>query len=711
GVISPEEAAKQHVDLGRKYSSIRIMKDIEADPEQAARFLSGTGGEGYFRKLKTKESGGNALARAATSTATGPYQFTEGTWQDVSGKHPELGLTPDGRTDHYQAERAVRAFTQDNAEALKAASLPVNEKTLYLAHFLGAQGAIKFLNAPPETEAFAVAGKAAAKANRSVFYHEDGSPKTVAEVTAAQTRNFAGDAGPAPSYYDAVDPADRIRLASAAEGETARRYKETQEVTDLQQFEMRTALLNDMAQTEQTGISADLDPMAVADVLGPARAAEWLQERQKATDTYKAVSPLETLPEAEIDGYVASFAPKGENFAQKQEVYEKVASAAKQMRTARAQDPITHAKAAGITVGELGRAGAFAQRRLLGNAIAEKWNVPVKYFTDRERADLAATLERGEINSRMDLIQSIQQGFGYEDAPLALAEIGDSGSDVTAHIAGLSLVSGPDVARLAFRGQDAIAAKAVAPPTNDEIEGTVDTELGTALPSYLARERGQVLETAKAIYAARTIDKGLTTFDAAEFTQALQLATGRRPDGRGGIGTYNERKLILPTSLNDGEFAEVMEALSGPALVRHSFGGGAPVHVDLAGNRVPATHEDVKEGFLVPVGPGRYRVSVTDPTESVPQFLLDEKTGRHFVLDLNVTSDMRKISQAEPEGLQPKAVTMAARMRPFRNIKLDLSREKASTNIEDRRSWPDPTRMTTATKTEPPRTTTLTKTE
>lgn len=104
-------------------------------------FAVGDTPENYFQAIRMAESGGNDTARNPASSATGRYQFTEGTWNDLAARYPDLGLTPDGRTDPAQQERAIRAFTRDNAQALMERRIPPTGGNLYAAHFLGAGAA------------------------------------------------------------------------------------------------------------------------------------------------------------------------------------------------------------------------------------------------------------------------------------------------------------------------------------------------------------------------------------------------------------------------------------------------------------------------------------------------------------------------------------------------------------------------------------------
>jgi hypothetical protein len=95
----------------------------------------------YYQKTMSAESSGRTDAKNPRSSATGLFQFVEGTWKGLMRKYPELGLTPEGRTDPAQQKRAMEKFTQNNIQSLRKAGLPVTNGTLYLAHFAGDGGA------------------------------------------------------------------------------------------------------------------------------------------------------------------------------------------------------------------------------------------------------------------------------------------------------------------------------------------------------------------------------------------------------------------------------------------------------------------------------------------------------------------------------------------------------------------------------------------
>lgn len=143
------------------------------------------------------ESNLNPQARAATSSASGLYQFTNATWLQTLARHGgEFGL-PNGIDSAARAQTMALRF-DPQASALMAASLASDNKAslttalghapdaseLYLAHFLGSDGAARFLNAlasDPSQSASSLMPIAAA-ANHSIFSRGDGSARSVGEV-------------------------------------------------------------------------------------------------------------------------------------------------------------------------------------------------------------------------------------------------------------------------------------------------------------------------------------------------------------------------------------------------------------------------------------------------------------------------------------------------------------------------------------------------
>ena len=138
----------------------------------------------FMMGMAYQESTFNPNAKAGTSSATGLYQFIDGTWGDMVNKYgDQYGLTPDGRTDPRQSAVAGALFAKENGDFLRSRiGREPTPTDLYAAHFLGRGGAGQLLSAPGNAVAANVAKPAQVRANRAVFYNRDGSPRTVDDV-------------------------------------------------------------------------------------------------------------------------------------------------------------------------------------------------------------------------------------------------------------------------------------------------------------------------------------------------------------------------------------------------------------------------------------------------------------------------------------------------------------------------------------------------
>ena len=173
------------------------------------------------------ESGLNANARARTSSATGLFQFIEQTWLGTVKKHGAahgLGwaasaITQGSNGRYHVADGAARSAilnlrTQPEAASAMAAEFAADNRDhleaklgraaagvdLYLAHFLGAGGAAKFLRAHDTNPNAAAAPSMpeAARANRWVFYNKDGSARSFAEIRERFAAKLGDGSGPLP---------------------------------------------------------------------------------------------------------------------------------------------------------------------------------------------------------------------------------------------------------------------------------------------------------------------------------------------------------------------------------------------------------------------------------------------------------------------------------------------------------------------------------
>lgn len=165
----------------------------------------------YLLAQAEVESSLDPDARAATSSATGLYQFIDSTWLDTVKKHghrfglgavaDQIDVTASGsayvgdagqrdailalRRDPRIASLMAAGLAEDNrAHLMPILGRQPSHAEMYLAHFLGAGGAGRFLSelqADPGQSAPALFARPAA-ANRGIFFASDGSPRSLAQV-------------------------------------------------------------------------------------------------------------------------------------------------------------------------------------------------------------------------------------------------------------------------------------------------------------------------------------------------------------------------------------------------------------------------------------------------------------------------------------------------------------------------------------------------
>lgn len=185
-----------------------------AVPQTLAYMLTSAGDRNgvdfdYLLQTAMRESSLDPQARAQSSSAVGLFQFLESTWLQVMKEQgPRLGYqqyadaiqkTGDGyqvadpqvkaqilklRENPQIAADLAAAFTKSNGDYLSAKfGRQPSAGELYIAHFLGAQGAEKMFNAglqnPDQVAADLFPRQA--QANRTIFY-DNGQPRTIRQV-------------------------------------------------------------------------------------------------------------------------------------------------------------------------------------------------------------------------------------------------------------------------------------------------------------------------------------------------------------------------------------------------------------------------------------------------------------------------------------------------------------------------------------------------
>jgi hypothetical protein len=193
----------------------------------------------YLLATAQIESNLNPQAQAPTSSAKGLYQFIDQTWlATVKRAGPALGLgnyaaaivpTADGhygvpdpaaraaimqlRNDPAVSAMMAGAFTRSNAAELAGAiGRQPSEGELYIAHFLGPDGASRLIGAAanhPDANAAALFPQAAA-ANPGIFYDSLGHARGAREVYGKLTGRFAA------ARAAALDPGLRGSIGTQA---------------------------------------------------------------------------------------------------------------------------------------------------------------------------------------------------------------------------------------------------------------------------------------------------------------------------------------------------------------------------------------------------------------------------------------------------------------------------------------------------------------
>ncbi len=192
------------------------MSRVEGVRQEQARLAIGGASRSagvdfdYLLAQARIESGLNPDAKAKTSSAAGLYQFTTSTWLGMVDRHGDTygagwasaAISQAGGRHHVQdpglrqqilalrydpslASAMAAEFAKENGAALRPIlGREPDHAELYLAHFLGAGGAGKFIGALQSVPNQSAANlfPAPANANRSIFYAKDGSARSVSAV-------------------------------------------------------------------------------------------------------------------------------------------------------------------------------------------------------------------------------------------------------------------------------------------------------------------------------------------------------------------------------------------------------------------------------------------------------------------------------------------------------------------------------------------------
>ena len=234
-------AAASQAQIAKQYQNVASTRVINAVANASAR--SGVDFKFLMEKAST-ESSFDPSAKSKSSSATGLYQFIDQTWLNVVKAHGDkYGLGDyadkieimDGKAcvDDSATKKQILAlrqnpeisacmageFSADNAAYLQDhTQTDVGSTELYLAHFMGAGGAAKFINAR-DFDGSADAAKvfpAAAKANKNVFFDHSGKVRSLDQVYDLFSKKFSGGQATGSSTVSASTASQPTKASATA---------------------------------------------------------------------------------------------------------------------------------------------------------------------------------------------------------------------------------------------------------------------------------------------------------------------------------------------------------------------------------------------------------------------------------------------------------------------------------------------------------------
>ena len=256
--VSPEEAEK--INKG----------DMEAPEESTVKATPTSGAPGQTsntselsNKIMMAESGGRNIANqsgpggAATSSASGLFQFTKGTFEGLASKATAgsalYGKTfEDYKKDTGLQQEAMNALMEQNRQSLSSKGLGTSDANMYLAHFLGASGAARALSADPGAPLTSVMSADQLNSNPSLK-----ALQTVGDLQAWAEKKMASvPAGPASGYESkitaGVDQQPRAALSTPKVAQTQEKEQET-DANDLMQAQVLK--MNDIVRIMEKQVS------------------------------------------------------------------------------------------------------------------------------------------------------------------------------------------------------------------------------------------------------------------------------------------------------------------------------------------------------------------------------------------------------------------------------------------------------------------------
>lgn len=284
-------------------------------------------------------------------------------------------------------------------------------------------------------------------------------------------------------------------------------------------------------------------------------------------------------------------------------------------------------------------------------AAARHFGVPIRFFRPGE-ADQLQAMAMQDPDAMVAFTLNVANTFG-KDTPAAMREIAEEGP-VMAHAVGLSIVTGDaslarDVAKISvMKARKELDVKVPADVLNVKAAETLAGAL-MAQPET----QNAAIGTAKLLFEKMAAEQGFDpatvrepdSVAAAAWEKALDRALGGQVlngEAYGGLGMVNDRAIVVPPFMKKDQVENVLYGLTEKQLEK------LPPRGTINGITVTATQ--MKDGYLVSIGDGLYRVALNDPLGDDPAYVID-KDGKPWVLDIRALEKIQK--ESTPEDYQP----------------------------------------------------------
>jgi hypothetical protein len=250
------------------------------------------------------------------------------------------------------------------------------------------------------------------------------------------------------------------------------------------------------------------------------------------------------------------------------------------------------------------------------NQFATMNGVKPRYLDEGEVQSLQMQLDAAKPDEKVAMLGRIAKSFGGSSSEV-FKQLSPK-DPVSAHMGVLYANKSNDIIiRNAAKGQEILKSgyKPVEEPTQKQlaIKDSIGSSLYSAPESY-----NDVVKTADALYAEYAMRNNLSAFNGTVYGEKLQEAAGRTSgaDGKyyGGVVKYNKEKVIIPNSVPQDDFEDLMDKAT-IADLRYSsdnFANRANTNGLFAQNGKEYTSDKIKDAKLVPAGKDNYMLTIDD---------------------------------------------------------------------------------------------------